>query len=339
MRTARHRTPRSQGASPRRAALAAALALGGIAVTAAPIVVHAQADRPVKIVVPYPAGGSTDIVARFIAAKMADATKRSFVVENRGGASGMIGAEAVAKAAPDGLTLLMTASGPHAINPSLFAKMAYDPAKDFAPIVLTAVYPLLMVVPADHPARDVKGFVAWAQANKGRVNYCSIGPGTPSHLAGELFRGMAGIEMTHIPYKGSSQAITDAIAGQCAVLFDSALSSGPQVKAGKLRALAITSKDRVASWQQVPTVAEAGLPGYEAYTWTALVAPAAVPRETIAAYNAEANKVLASAEYRDKLDSQGAMAGGGTPEDLAAFARSETAKWAKVIRDGNITAD
>lgn len=320
---------------PGRATLALLLALTALA----PLRVQAQADRPVKIVVPYPAGGSTDIVARFIAAKMAESMKRGFVIENRAGASGMIGAEAVAKAAPDGQTLLMTASGPHAINPSLFAKMPYDPAKDFAPIVLTAVYPLLMVVPADHPARDVKGFIAWAQANKGRVNYCSIGPGTPSHLAGELFRGMAAIEMTHIPYKGSSQAITDAVAGQCAVLFDSALSSGPQVKAGKLRALAITSKARVASWSQVPTVAEAGLPGYEAYTWTALVAPAALPRELIAAYNAEANKVLASAEYREKLDGQGAMAGGGTPEELAAFARSEAAKWAKVIRDGNITAD
>jgi tripartite-type tricarboxylate transporter receptor subunit TctC len=288
---------------------------------------------------PDPAGGSTDIVSRFIGSKLSDALKRPVVIENRGGASGMIGAEAVAKSAPDGLTLLMTASGPHSINPSLFPKLPYDPARDSTPIVLTAVYPLLMVVPADHPARDVRSFIAWAQANRGKVNYCSIGPGTPSHLAGELFRAMAGIEMTHIPYKGSSQAITDAIAGQCAVLFDSALSSGPQVKAGELRALAITSKDRVASWQQLPTVAESGLPGYEAYTWTALVAPAGTPRELIARYNIETNRVLSSAEYREKLDSQGAVPGGGTPEQLAAFAQAETAKWAKVIREGNITAE
>ena len=309
-------------------ALAAALPLPSLA--------QSSGDKPIKMVVPYPPGGSTDQVARFIASKLGPALGRTVLIENRGGASGMIGAEQVAKSAPDGNTLLMTASGPHSINPSLFPKMSYDPAKDFTPIVLTAVYPLLMVVPADHPAKDVREFIAWAKARNGAANYCSIGPGTPSHLAGELFKSMAGVQMTHVPYKGSAQAITDAIAGQCAVLFDSALSSGPQVKAGKLRALAIGSKDRVASWPALPTVSEAALPGYEAYTWTALVAPTGTPPEMITRLNAETVKILGSAEYREKLDAQGAIPGGGSPAQLGAFAESETRKWGKLIRDGNI---
>jgi len=174
--------------------------------------------------------------------------------------------------------------------------------------------------------------------NKGKVNFCSIGPGTPSHLAGELFQSMAGVEMTHIPYKGSSQAITDMLAGQCSVLFDSALSSGPQVKGGKLRAIAIGSKERVESWAEIPTVSESGLTGYEAYTWSAIVAPAGTPKNIIDVLNAESAKVLATPAFREMIKGQGAVVGGGTPEDLAKFTQSEIDKWGKVIRDGNISA-
>lgn len=293
-------------------------------------------DRAVKLVVPYPPGGSTDIVARAVGQKLGELMNTQVVIENKGGASGMIGSVQVAKSAPDGYTLLMTASGPHSINVSLFKDIAYDPVKDFSPIILTAVYPLLMVVNAEHPATSVSEFIAWAKANKGKVNFCSIGPGTPSHLAGELFQSMAGIEMTHIPYKGSSQAITDMLAGQCSVLFDSALSSGPQVKGGKLRAIGIGSKERVDSWSLIPTISESGLNGYEAYTWTALVAPAATPRPIIDQLNAEAAKVLATPSFMEMIKAQGAVVGGGSPEDLARFTESEIAKWGKVIRDGNI---
>lgn len=298
----------------------------------------AYPDRPIKMVVPYPPGGSTDIVARAVGQKLSELMSTQVVIENKGGASGMIGAVQVAKSPADGYTLLMTASGPHSINVSLFRDIAYDPVKDFAPIILTAVYPLLMVVNAEHPAKNVQEFIAWARANKGKVNFCSIGPGTPSHLAGELFQSMAGVEMTHIPYKGSSQAITDMLAGQCSVLFDSALSSGPQVKGGKLRALAIGSKDRVDSWAEIPTVSESGLAGYEAYTWSALVAPAATPKTIIDLLNAESAKVLATQAFREMIKGQGAVVGGGSPEDLARFTQSEIAKWGKVIRDGKITS-
>lgn len=298
----------------------------------------AYPDRPIKMVVPYPPGGSTDIVARAVGQKLSELMSTQVVIENKGGASGMIGAVQVAKSPADGYTLLMTASGPHSINVSLFKDIAYDPVKDFTPIILTAVYPLLMVVNAEHPAKNVQEFIDWARANKGKVNFCSIGPGTPSHLAGELFQSMAGVEMTHIPYKGSSQAITDMLAGQCSVLFDSALSSGPQVKGGKLRALAIGSKDRVDSWSEIPTVSEAGLAGYEAYTWSALVAPAATPKTVIDVLNAESAKVLATPAFREMIKGQGAVVGGGSPEDLARFTQSEIAKWGKVIRDGKITA-
>ena len=296
-------------------------------------------NRPIRVVVPYPPGGSTDVVARQIGQSLQEALHQPVVIENRGGASGMIGAEVVARAAPDGYTLLMTASGPHAINVSLFPTVPYDPVRSFTPIVLTAVYPLLMVTPADRQPRTVAEFIAHARANPGRVNYCSIGPGTPSHLAGELFRSMAGIEMTHVPYRGSGPAVTDTVAGVCDVLFDSALSSGPHARQGRLRALAVSTAQRVASWPELPTVAEAGLPGYEAYTWTALVAPAGVTGEVVARLNAEVNAILQSAHFREQLEAQGAVPGGGTPQELAAFTEREVRKWAEVIRAGDIKAE
>lgn len=251
----------------------------------------------------------------------------------------MIGAEIVAHAAPDGYTLLMTASGPHAINVSLFPTVPYDPVRSFTPVVLTAVYPLLMVTPADRQSRTVAEFIDQARARPGRVNYCSIGPGTPSHLAGELFRSMAGIQMTHVPYRGSGPAVTDTVVGVCDVLFDSALSSGPQARQGRLRALAVSTAQRVAAWPELPTVAEAGLPGYEAYTWTALVAPAGVPTEIVARLNTEVNAILRAERFREQLEAQGAVPGGGTPQELATFTEREIRKWAEVIRAGSIKVE
>lgn len=297
-------------------------------------------ERTIRIIVAFPPGGSTDVVSRVIAEQLGTALGQAVVVENRGGASGMIGTEAAARSAPDGHTLLMTASGPQAINPSLFPSVPYDPVKGFAPIILVAVYPLLMVTPMDRAPTTVAEFIARAKANPGRLNYCSIGTGQPSHLAGELFKAMAGIEMTHVPYRGSGPAVTAAMAGECDVLFDSALSSGPQVRGGRLRALAVSTREAVGSWPELPTVAQAGaaagLAGYDAYTWNALVAPAGTPEAAVARLNEEVGRILAAPRFRAQLEAQGAVPGGGTPQAMARFLDSEIAKWAAVIKAGDI---
>ena len=295
--------------------------------------------KPIKIVVPYPPGGSTDVVARLIGQKLQENWKQPVVVENRAGASGMIGADFVAKSAPDGYTLLLAASGPQAVNISLFPKIPYDPVKDFVPITLVVTLPLLMVAPASLPANNAREFIAWARANKDKANYCSIGPGTPSHLAGELFKSMTGADVAHIPYKGSGPALIDTMGGVCSVLFDSALSSGPHVRSGKLKVLATGSKSRLNSWPDVPTLAESGLPGYDAYSWGALLAPAGTPKDIVVKLQAEVSRILALPEIKQKLEAQGANAEGGSSEQLATLIQAEIVKWSKVIKDGNIKAD
>lgn len=297
-------------------------------------------EKPIKIVVPYPPGGSTDAMTRIIGQKLQESLKQPVVVEDRGGASAIIGTDVVAKSAADGYTLLMTASGPHAINISLFPKLPYHPTRDFAPIILTSVLPLLMVTPASQQG-DVSDFIKWARDNKGKGkgNYCSVGLGTPSHLAGEMFKAMANVDLVHIPYKGSGPALVDIIGGVCNVLFDSALSSGPHVKSGKLKVLAVTTKDRLKGWPNVPTLAESGLPNYEAYTWTALIAPAGTPKPIIARLQLEVSKILQMPDVRAKIEAQGAEPGGGTSEELAAFTEAEIKKWNKVIKDANIKVE
>lgn len=297
-------------------------------------------NRAVRIIVPYPAGGSTDILTRLLAQGLTERWKQPVVVENRGGASGIIGNEAAARADPDGYTLLMNGSGPHVVNISLFETLPYHPVNDFVPIVLGMTIPLLMVAPADAPYSDVKSFIAWANDNKDKANYCSIGPGSPSHLAGELFKSMSGLShLTHVPYKGSGPAIIDTIGGTCNVMFDAALSSGPQVKNGKMKLLAIGTAERDVSWPDTPTVSESGLPGFSAYTWSGLIAPAGTPAAIVKKIQDDANVVLRSPEVKNALQKQGAQAGGGTSEELGKFVDSEIAKWAKVIKDGNITVN
>ena len=295
--------------------------------------------KPIKIVVPYPPGGSTDVVARLIGQKLQESWKQAVVVENRAGASGMIGTDLVAKSAPDGYTLLLAASGPQAVNISLFPKIPYDPVKDFVPITLVVTLPLLMVAPASLPANNAREFIAWVRANKDKANYCSIGPGTPSHLAGELFKSMTGADVAHIPYKGSGPALIDTMGGVCSVLFDSALSSGPHVRSGKLKVLATGSKSRLNSWPDVPTLAESGLPGYDAYSWGALLAPAGTPKDIVVKLQAEVSRILALPDIKQKLEAQGANAEGGNSEQLATLIQTEIVKWSKVIKDGNIKAD
>jgi tripartite-type tricarboxylate transporter receptor subunit TctC len=259
--------------------LRAALLLAGALFAAA--AQSAYPDKPIRIIVPYPPGGTTDLLTRLIGQKLSESLKQPVVVDNRAGGAAMIGSEIAAKSPPDGYTLLSTGAGPHVINVSLFSKIPYDPVRDFAPVTLMSINPLLMVVPASSPFTTAQEFIAWARDNKAKANYCSIGPGSPSHLAAELFKGMAGVDMTHIPYSGSGPALTATIGGVCSVLFDSVLSAGPHVKSGKLKVLATGNKQRLASWPQVPTLAESGLPGFEAFTWGALLAPAGTPPEVV----------------------------------------------------------
>ena len=314
------------------ASLAAALAPVAFAQPAYP-------TKPILIVVPFPPGGTTDILARAAAQKMTEAWKEQAVVDNRPGAGGNIGAELVARSPADGYTLLMGTVGTHAINASLYAKMPYDHVKDFAPVILVAAVPNVLVVHPSVPATTVAELIAYAKANPGKLNFASSGSGTSIHLAGELFKVMAGVQMTHVPYKGSAPAIADLLGGQVQLMFDNLPSALPQIRAGKLRALAVTSSQRAAALPDVPTIAESGLPGYEASSWFGLLAPAGTPADIVAKINGEVARWLASPEAKEKLLAQGANAAGGTPEDFARHIATETAKWQKVVRESGAKVD
>ena len=296
-------------------------------------------EKAIRIVVPYPPGGSTDIQTRLLAQKLAEALRQPVLVDNRAGGAAMIGSDFVAKSAPDGYTLLSGGAGPQAINVSLFPKIPYDPLKEFAPVTLISILPLLMVVPASLPVNTAQEYIAWARQNRDKANFCSISNGSPSHLTGELFKSTAGLEMTHIPYSGSGPAIIATIAGTCSVLFDSVLSSGPHVRSGKLKALATAYKQRLPSWPGVPSLSESGMPGFDASTWGALYAPAGTPQDVIDRLQAEVARILALPDVRQRFEEMGALPGGGTTAELDAFSRAEMRKWAKVIKDGNIKAE
>ena len=295
--------------------------------------------KSIRIVVPFPPGGATDMLARDVAQKLTEVWAQPVIVDNRPGAAGNIGSELVAKAAPDGYTLEMGTVGTHAINASLYAKMPYDHVKDFVPVILVASVPNVLVVNPAVPVNSVAELVAYAKANPGKLNFASSGAGTSIHLSGELFKTMAGVQMTHIPYKGSAPALQDLIGGQVQLMFDNLPPSLPQIKAGKLRALAVTSAARAPALPDVPTVAEAGLPGFEASSWFGLLAPAGTPPTIVARLNAEVAKWLATPEAKDKLSKQGANAAGGTPEDFVKHIATETAKWAKVVKESGAKVD
>jgi tripartite-type tricarboxylate transporter receptor subunit TctC len=299
----------------------------------------AYPTKPIRIVVPFPPGGATDILAREVAQKLNEAWGQQVIVDNRPGAGGNIGSELVAKAAPDGYTLEMGTVGTHAINASLYAKMPYDNVKDFVPIILVAGVPNVLEVNPSLPVNSVAELIAYAKANPGKLNFASSGNGTSIHLSGELFKAMAGVEMTHVPYKGSAPALQDLIAGQVQLMFDNLPPSLPQIKAGKLRALAVTSSVRAPALPDVPTVAEAGLPGFEASSWFGLLAPAGTSPAIVAKINAEVAKWLATPEAKENLAKQGANAAGGTPEDFAKHIAAETAKWAKVVKASGAKID
>jgi tripartite-type tricarboxylate transporter receptor subunit TctC len=288
--------------------------------------------KPVRLVVPFPAGGTTDILARAVAQTLSEAWGQQVIVDNRPGAGGNIGSDLVAKSKPDGYTLLMGTVGTHAINPSLYKNMPYDHVKDFAPVILVAGVPNVLVVNPSLPVHSVPELIAYAKANPGKLNFASSGNGTSIHLSGELFKAMTGVEMTHVPYKGSAPALTDLIGGQVQLMFDNLPSSLPFIKAGKLRALAVTSGARAAALPDLPTLAESGLPGFEASSWFGVLAPAGTPRDIVAKLNGAIAGWLASPEAKEKLLAQGAIAAGGAPDDFARHIGAETSKWAKVVK-------
>jgi tripartite-type tricarboxylate transporter receptor subunit TctC len=295
-------------------------------------------DKAVRWIVPYPPGGSTDILTRLVAQKMQESWGQAVVVENRGGASGIIGVEAAAKSPADGYTILMTASGPHAINPSLFPTLPYDPLKSFDQVTLTAKLPMLLLVNPSVPVSNVKELIAWIKAQDGKATYASIGNGTPSHLAMEMFKEAAGVKATHVPYKGSGPALLALIGGQEApIMFDSVLSSSGHVKAGKLKAIAVSTAERLPTMPDIPTVAESGLPGFDAYTWTAVVVPAGVPKDRLEKISNEVIRILKLPDVREKIASQGAIPGGMPSSEFSAFVAAEIKKWGQVIRSANVT--
>jgi tripartite-type tricarboxylate transporter receptor subunit TctC len=305
----------------------------GFAVTAAAAQATNYPSRPVRIIVPFAAGGTTDIFARLIGEKLSQSLGQQFVIENRGGAGGNIGADAVAKAEPDGYTLVMGTVGTHAINASLYATMPYNPLRDFAPVAYAAGVPNLMVVnPKNVKASSVQEFIAEAKASQRKFNMASSGNGTSIHLSGELFKQITGVEMPHVPYRGSGPAINDLIGGQVDVMFDNLPSSIEHAKAGTLRPLAVTSAQRSPALPDVPTLAESGLPGFEATSWFALFAPKGTPAEITSKLNQEVRKALDTPELRKRFANLGGEIKPMSPDELMAYVRSEHEKWAKVVK-------
>ncbi len=289
--------------------------------------------KPVRIVVPFPPGGGTDIGTRILAQKLSEAWGQSVVIENKGGAAGIVGTEFVAKAAPDGYTLMMGNIGTHAINVSLYKKLPYDPVRDFAPISHIAGLPLFLLVHPSVPANSTTDLVALLKSRPGQFDYSSSGSGGSMHVAAELFKSMAGVRIVHIPYKGGGPAVADLIAGQVKISFATVLETLGHVKSGRVRALAVTSSRRSLAAPEFPTVAESGLPGYESTSWLALFAPAGTPREIVARVSADAARVMNTPEVRERFVAQGADPIGSTSEQLAAVLARDIAKYAKVMRD------
>jgi tripartite-type tricarboxylate transporter receptor subunit TctC len=303
---------------------------------------HAQGypTRPIKVIVPYPAGGATDFFARAVFPKMGEVLGQPVVVENRPGAGTAIGASEVARSAPDGYTLLLGDAGTYAFNPTLYKKLSYDPVKSFAPVSLTGRFALILAVnPAVVNASTVAEFVDIARREPGKINYGAPGPGSPIHLAMELFKDRAGLVMTAIPYKGGADAMNDLIGGRIGAMFPDIASGLPQIRGGKIKAVAVASEKRVAALPDVPTIGESGYPGFEAWAWQGFVAPVGTPADVIAKLNAAFVKVMADPALRQRLAESGFEPQTSTPEEFAAYMKSEIAKWEKVIRAANISLD
>lgn len=296
-------------------------------------------ERPVTLVVPFAAGGSTDVVARVIAEKMSEDLGQQVVVQNVAGAGGSLGAGNVARAEPDGYTILMGTVATHALNPLILTSKPYDAEADFTPVSLLVLVPNVLVVNPELPAKSVEELLALLKAEPDKWSYASSGNGTPLHLSGELFKSMAGVTMEHIPYKGSGPALNDLLGNQVSIMFDNLPSSSTHIKAGTLRALAVTTAERAPSFPDIPTMAEAGLPGYETYTWNALFAPKDTPKEVVDRLNAAAVKAMADPGVAERMKEFSATIVASTPEELGAHVTAEIAKWTPVVKDANVKMD
>lgn len=314
-------------------ALACVVAAAGFA--AGDLAAQPYPGRPIRVIDAYPPGGSTDVVARIIAAKFQESTGQPWIVDNRAGAQGIIGTEIVARAAPDGYTLLMF-TGAHTVHPSIYARMPYDLLRDFAPVTLTSATTNLLVVHPTVPAKSVKELIAMAKAKPGLFNYSSAGTGSTTHMAMELFKSMARVDFLHIPYKGSAPAVLDLVGGHVDLMFAPLPVMLPHIKSGRVRPLAVATAKRSGAIPEIPTVAEAGLPGFEATNSVGVLAPAATPREIIAKLNAEIVRILGLPEIRERLLGLGAEPVANSPEQFAAFLKEDIARWAKVVKDAKI---
>lgn len=296
-------------------------------------------NKPIRLIVPFPPGGGNDVIARVIAQKLTERFGQQVVVDNKAGANGIVGLQALMQAPPDGYTIAVGAAGPLAVNPSLYDKLPYDPLKDFSPITNMVNFPLLLVTNPVVPAKTVQELIALAKAKPGQLYFASPGSGNSGHLAGELFNSMANVKTVHVPYKGQGPALSDLITGQVQMLYSSIPSVVNQVKSGQLNALAVGSSKRLASLPDIPTIAEAGVPGYEAYSWVGMLAPAKTPKEIVNKLNAEIVDILKRKDVADKLNQQGAIPVGDTPEQFSAYIKAEIEKWGGVVRSANIKAD
>ena len=316
----------------------AMMTLTTLSQTSAPSAASAYPNKPVKVVVPYPPGGPTDIVARVVFQQVSEATGQQFVIDNRAGGGGNIGAEAVAHAPADGYTLLVATTA-HAINMSLFSGLRYDVVKDFMPVSLLTQGPLVLVATPSFPANNVRELIALAKAKPDTLNFASSGNGQSTHLSGELFNAMAVVKISHVPYKGSAPALTDVMSGQVPLMFDTMLSAMPFVNSGKLKALAVTSPVRSPAAPNVPTIAESGLPGYEVFAWNGLLTPAGTPKAVVARLNEELKKALQLPQVKEKFSAQGFAASWETSEYFGRFLQDEVEKWTKTVRMSKAKVD
>ena len=303
---------------------------------AGPVLAQQYPAKPIRMIIGFPPGGGTDIIGRIVAMRMAEGLKQQILPDNRGGASGQIAAELAAKAPPDGYTVMMAHIAAMSILPSLYPKLPYDPVRDFAPVSLVAISPQMVVVHPSLPVKNIKELIALAKARPGQIHYASPGIGTVQHLAGELFNLQAKVNMVHVAYKGAGPSVIDLIAGHVQISFDVIPVVIGHVKAGKLRAIAVTSEKRTAQLPDLPTVNEGGLQGFDLSTWWGLVAPAAVSREVVARLHGETVKALRLADVKERIAAAGADVVGNSPEEFAAFIRNERAKYARIAREANI---
>ncbi len=320
----------------RRHLLLTALALS---LTPAAFAQDAWPAKPIRLVVPFAPGGTSDIMARTIGDKLQAVLKQTVIIDNKAGAGGVIGADVVAKSAPDGYTLLLGTIASHAINPALQPKMPYNAANDFAPIILLGSISNVLLVGAEQPYKNVKDLITAAKAKPGSIAFASAGQGSSQHMSGETFKLLAGAELTHVPYKGSAPAIQDVIGGQIPMSFETVTVASPHIQSGKVRALAVTSATRSPALPNVPTLQEAGVPGFDVASWQALYAPAGTPPAIVTRLNNEVEKILAQPEVKTKMDGLGLVHSANTPAQFAVFGNAELAKWAKVVKDGKVKVE